>query len=86
MNTATRLHKQGQDTIIAYRNTVKAIWETMCAADNIPAGSKFVIFSEETNAKYEVFYNKALNELRQAIAEYQAGGYVGLRIVKGRAI
>jgi len=57
----------------------------MCEEDDIPADSKFVVFSEDTNAKYQMYYNKALDELRRAIAEYQAGGYVGLRIVNGKA-
>ena len=57
----------------------------MCKDDVIPADSKFVVFSDETNAKYGKYYNKSLDELRRAIAEYQAGGYVGLRIVNGKA-
>ena len=86
MNTATKLHRQGQQTIGKLQQTVKSIWQTMCEEDGIPADSKFVVFSDETNSKYGVYYNKALDELRRAIAEYQAGGYVGLRIVNGKAV
>ena len=86
MNTAIKLHKQGQQTIVGLQRTVKSIWASMCEEDGIQANSKFVVFSEETNAKYQVYYNKALDELRRAIAEYQAGGYVGLQIVNGKAI
>ena len=85
MNTATRLHRHGQQTIVGLQRTVKSIWNTMCEADDMPIDSKFVVFSEETNAKYQAYYNKGLDELHRAIAEYQAGGYVGLRIVNGRA-
>ena len=80
MNTATKLHGHGQQTIVGLQRTVKSIWNTMCEADGIPEGSKFVIFSDETNAKFGLYYNKALDELSRTIAEYQAGGYVGLRI------
>ena len=86
MNTATKLHKQGQQTIVDWKQTVESIWNTMCEADGIPVDSKFVVFGDETNTKYEFFYNKAISELRQNIVEYQAGGYVGLRIVDGKAI
>ena len=86
MNTAARLHRQGQQTIVDLQRTVKSIWNTMCEADGIPSDSKFVVFSEETNGKYGVYYNRAIDELRQAIAEYQAGGYVGLRIRNGKVV
>ena len=83
--TQERLNRQGENTIIALRNTVRAIWEKMCAEDSIPADSSFVVFSDETNDKYGPFYNQALRQLSEARAAYSAGGYVGLRIVNGKA-
>ena len=80
-----RLNKQGESYILSLRNTVRAIWEKMCEEDSIPADSKFVVFSDETNGKYGPFYNAALRQLSEARAGYSAGGYVGLRIVNGKA-
>ena len=85
MTTQVRLNRQAAATIAGWRNTVKSIWNTMCEADGIPVNSKFVVFSDETNAKYQKYYNTAMDELRRAIAEYQAGGYVGLRVINGKA-
>ena len=86
MKTQEKLNKLGQRHIQDCRQMVKNIWETMCREDDMPEGSKFVIFSEETLAKYGRFYNQALNRLTEAQVQYRNGGYVGLRIVNGRAV
>ena len=83
--TQERLNRQGEEAIVALRNTVRSIWQKMCEEDGIPADSSFVAFSGETERKYGPFYNQALRQLREAQAQYSAGGYVGLRIVNGRA-
>ena len=85
MTTQVKLNKQGQDYIEGLRQAVRQLWTTMCEADGIPPESTFVVFSDETNRKYQSFYNSALTQLREATSQYRAGGYVGLRIVEGKA-
>ena len=84
-NTQERLNRQGKDAIEALHNTVRSIWAKMCEVDGIPADSSFVIFSDETNDKYGPFYDQALSQLNEARASYRVGGYVGLRVVNGKA-
>lgn len=85
MSQATRLHKRGRQHIVDCAATVKAIWDAMCQADGIEPNASVAVFSEATTAKYGPFYSRALQMYREAVAEYQAGGYGGLSIVNGRA-
>ncbi|MGA2669836.1 MAG: hypothetical protein ABSF21_00210 [Dehalococcoidia bacterium] len=79
-----KLNKQGQDYIASLRQAVHVLWEAMCKEEGIPPDSKFVVFSKATEKKFRQFYDRALNELWEAEAQYRAGGYVGLKIKKGR--
>jgi hypothetical protein len=81
-NQQTRITKQGLEYIRGLRNTVRQLWIKCCKEEGIPADSKFVIFS--TNNKYLPFYNRALRQLWEAEAQYRAGGYVSLKISKGK--
>ena len=85
MNAQEKLNRQGQRHIQGLKQSIKAIWQTMCDEDGIPADSTFVVFSDETNKKYQIYYNNAITQLWEAQAQYKAGGYVGLRIVNGKA-
>ncbi len=84
-NTQTKLNRQGQQYIEGLRQTVKALWSKMCEEDGIPPDSKFVVFNDDTNKKYASFYNNALIQHREATSQYRAGGYVGLKIINGKA-
>jgi hypothetical protein len=58
--------------------TYKAAWVSACKHDDIDPLSSFVVFSDDN--PFVPFYEKALTEYRQAITEYQAGGYIGLTL------
>lgn len=83
MPTQERLNKHGQMYIAGLANTARQLWVKACEADGIPPESKFVVFSDGN--RFAVFYNLAVGQLLEARSEYAAGGYVGLRIVNGRA-
>ncbi len=70
---------EGEKYIAGMRNTVRALWLKACEFDHIPSHSSFVVFSAEN--KYEQFYQIAMKQYLDACREYEAGGYVGLRIV-----
>ena len=71
-----KMNRQGQQYIAGLQNTVRVLWEKCCEEDGIPVDSRFVVFDD--NNKYNKFYNKAVKEWMEAIAQYRAGGYVGL--------
>lgn len=61
------------------RETVARAWRSACAHDGIDPSNTFVIFSEDN--PFAPFVDEAVAQYEAARAEYQAGGYVGLRIV-----
>lgn len=61
-----------------YAGLVKATWESACKHDGISPSSKFVVFSNDN--PYLPYYEKAVREYREAMYQYQAGGYIGLRL------
>jgi len=77
------INRTGQKYIEGLGATVAQLWKQACGHDDIPPGSKFVVFSEDN--PYVIFYNKAMREFMEAMQQYRAGGYVGLRIYQGRA-
>lgn len=83
MPTPDWIVRNGEVYIQGLRNTVQELWKRMCEEDGIPPDSRFVIFSPDN--KYQPLYNNALQELWNAQAQFKAGGYVGLKIVGGRA-
>ncbi len=85
MTTQEMLNRQGQKYIKGLADMVHVLWEKMCEDVGIPEDSKFVEVSVLEASKYHKFYDIALCELWAAQREYAAGGYVGLRIVAGRA-
>ena len=58
--------------------TYKAAWVSACKHDNIEPTASFVVFSDDN--PFVPFYEKGLSEYQKAVAEYQAGGYIGLSI------
>lgn len=78
-----RLNRQAKVYIASLRNTINVLWRQCCEADGINPESKFVVFSDGN--KYVPFYNKTMTEYMEAVAQYEAGGYVGLRIKGGKA-
>ena len=77
------INRRGLDYIDSLRAIAAQLWKKACEEDRIPLESKFVVFSQDN--KYVPFYNRAVGMLHQAEAEYQAGGYVGLKIEGGKA-
>ena len=82
MNTATRLHRDGQKHIVDLAHVMHNLWVKVCKDVGIPEDSKFVIEDVLTESKYYTFYANAQRQYWEAISQYQAGGYVGLRIGK----
>jgi hypothetical protein len=78
------INREGTKYIEGLRQTVRELWGKMCEEDGIPKDSKFVVFSDKN--KFKPFYDKALQELWEAEAQYRNGGYVGLKIENGRAV
>jgi len=77
------INRTGQKYIEGLKATVAQLWKQACGHDDIPPGSKFVVFSEDN--PYVIFYNKAMREFMEAREQYRDGGYVGLRIDRGRS-
>ena len=69
---------EGRKYIARMAATVKACWAAACKADDIPVDSTFVVWSDGN--KYAPFYERAMTQYLEACAEYEAGGYVGVRI------
>ena len=78
MPTQEQLNRQALKTIAGLRDTVNQLWRKCCEEDGIDPDSEFVVFSESN--KYVPFHNKAMQQCQEALAQYKAGGYVGLRI------
>ena len=83
MTVQEKLNRQGQATIRGWQATVAQLWDKACKEDDIEPGSQFVVFSADN--QYVPFYERAHRQLQESIAQYQAGGYVGLRIEAGKA-
>ncbi len=79
-----KINKGGQAHITACAQAAKALWEKACEHDSVELGASFVVFSDEN--PWVPLRDKALREYWTAKREYQAGGYVGLRIENGRAV
>ena len=79
------IERAGASRIEGLSAIVRQLWEKACEHDGIPPDSMFVVFSD--NNPYVPYHNKAVRELQEARAAFvPGGGYVGLRIKKGRAI
>jgi len=77
-----QINKQGQEHIDALFNTVKQVWKQMCEDLGISPDEKFVALELLKQSKIHPFYEKALKQYWEAMEQYCAGGYVGLRIDK----
>jgi len=75
---ASEDRREGSKHILRLAATVKVCWEKACEADGIPPDSTFVVFSD-TN-KIAPFYERAMQQYLEACREYEAGGYVGVRL------
>ncbi|MBI4201192.1 MAG: hypothetical protein HY531_02755 [Chloroflexi bacterium] len=75
----------GARRIAGLAATVRQLWVKACEHDGIPPDSRFVVFSEDD--PYTPYHDKAVRELQEARAAFvPGGGYVGIRIRKGRAV
>jgi len=78
------IERAGARHIEGLKATVRQLWVKACEHDDIPPSSLFVVFSEDN--PYVPFHVNAMRQLREAQAAFvPGGGYVGLRIEKGRA-
>ena len=78
------IERAGFDHIADVRLAVRQLWVKMCEHDGIDPGAMFIVFSDDN--PYTPFYNKAMKELQESRFAHAHGGYVGLQIVKGRAV
>ena len=78
-----RLNKQAVKHLSGLRNAIKALWVKACEHDEIPAGSMFVVFSDDN--PYVKFHSIAMRQYQADRKAFADGGYVGLRIVNGKA-
>jgi hypothetical protein len=69
---------EGRKYLARLRATVKACWARSCEADGIPVDSSLVVWSDGN--KFAPFYERAMTQYLDACREYEAGGYVGVRI------
>lgn len=70
--------REGRKHIASRASTVRACWEQCCRYDDMDPESKFVVFSKSN--PYTKFYDIATRELTEAVQQFNAGGYVGLKI------
>ena len=75
--------KHAAKHLAAMAGTVRQLWKQACQHDGIDPSASFVVFSDGN--PYRGFYNSAVEELMRDSADYQAGGYVGMTIVGGKA-
>ena len=78
MSKQHQINRTGQRYIDGLKAVCRELWIKACEFDGIPSESKFVVFSDGN--KFVPFYDKAHNQLMEAISQYKAGGYVGLKI------
>jgi hypothetical protein len=83
MGKQDAINWQGERYIQGLRHVAGQLWRKACDFDGIATDSRFVVFSKEN--KFAAFYNQAMLRLSEARQEFADGGYVGLRIQKGRA-
>ena len=68
----------GQKTIAGARFAWRRAFEAACKHDGLPADTKFAAFSDSN--PFRQFVDRAAQTYFETIREYQAGGYVGLRL------
>jgi hypothetical protein len=71
--------KEGRKFIACIATTAHQLWVKACEFDGIDPETYFAVFSDGN--KFVPFYESAMAEFWQACREYDAGGYVGVRIV-----
>lgn len=82
-NFQKKINKTGQDYLSEIKSALRLEWARACKYDAIPLDTKFAIFSDE-NPHTET-HRKLMSLYQRELADYQAGGYVGLQIVNGKA-
>ena len=70
--------KLAHKTLQTHRNTIKAVWTKACEHDGIDPAASFIVFSEDN--PFAKFVDAAQKNYQAALAEHQAGGYIGLTI------
>jgi len=70
--------KLAKKTLQTHANTVRAVWAKACEHDGIDPAASFVVFSDDN--PFAQFVNIAQRNYQTDLAEYQAGGYIGLKL------
>jgi hypothetical protein len=70
--------KPGLRAIDAVRQAWQSAFRAACRHDGIEEDSKFVVFSKDN--PFVPYIDRAHQEYCNTVREYQAGGYVGLRM------
>ena len=84
MGVAQDLVRHGSKHVQGWENTVRHLWRKCCEFDGIEPVSSFVVFSDAN--PYVKFYNTAVGKCQEAKNQLEHGGYVGLKIVNGKAV
>ena len=82
-NTGRIDPKGAKEHLVAIGNTAALLWRRACEHDGIAEDSRFAVLSDDN--PYTKWLNLAMAELSRTRREYEAGGYVGLKIENGRA-
>lgn len=69
---------RGKQYLADLRWNWQAIYARACKHDGIMPGARCAVFSNDN--PFVPFLDRAASEFFQAVREYQAGGYIGLRL------
>jgi hypothetical protein len=78
MNQAEKLVRQGEQTLFALVATYRTCWQDACRYDGVDPKELFVCFSSDN--PYVPYLGRLVEQYQEALAAFQAWGYVGLRI------
>ena len=65
---------ENRKALTAYYATERRLWAECCRADGIDPAALFVVFSDGNRLR--PFHDQAARQLQEAVAAYQAGGYL----------
>lgn len=83
MSQPDKIVQQGRGHVAQLEAAVLACWKRACEHDGIEPSARFVVFSDDN--PHAKAYNDVMGKYLEARTAWAAGGYVGLRIKKGRA-
>lgn len=78
MNQAEQIVKQGERTLLGLATTYRRCWEDACRHDGLDPDTVFACFSPDN--PYVPYLGRLFQQYQEALAAYQAWGYVGLSL------